>query len=114
MGYDSPLPHKDVLHVWESAEIAFQSLLPNHRTDPHAEEHQLKFVGGLLRWRISLQPDIWLVYRRPSGNFNRFTGKEITVSEYWVNNDYQRPPKVKGFSVNELKNRFHSEHHYER
>ena len=88
VGHQSVTPHADVLHIWESAEIAYPSQLPNHRTNEQAWEFQLKFVGGLVRWRISVLPDMWLVYRRESGKYNKTTGKEIRISEYWINNDF--------------------------
>jgi hypothetical protein len=111
VGHSSLAPHKDVQHVWDSAEIAFPCQLTLNRIDELALEHQKKFIGGLVRWRISLLKDIWLVYRQPSGEFNRFTGKEITISQYWINNDfvYTPPPKRSGFTMGDLKNRFQQE-----
>lgn len=108
LGYGSDVPHRLVNHVWESADLVFPSHLPGNRTDQHAEELQLKFCGGLLRWRISLQSDIWLVYRRDTGKYNQFTGKEIKVSEYWVDNNFvfTPPPKKRGFTINELQSQW--------
>lgn len=110
VGHASLTPHADVNHIWESAEIAYPSQLPNHRIDEHAVEMQLKFMGGMVRWRISLRPETWLAYRRESGKYNQHTGKEIRVSEYWVDNAYVfRPtPKTKGFNMDELKEKFMS------
>ena len=101
VGHKSVAPHTDVGHLWASAELAYPSLLANGRVDEHAAELHLKFMGGLVRWRISLRPETWLAYRRDSGTFNKFTGKEIKISEYWVNQAYQFEKK-KGFSVDEL------------
>ena len=87
-GHSSKAPHVDVQHVWDSAEMAFPTKMTLNRYNENAGENQLKFIGGLVRWRISLLDDTWLVYRQPSGTFNKFTGKEITISEYWINDDY--------------------------
>jgi len=97
---------KDQRHVWDSADLAFPCHLDGNRIDEHAAETQLKFVGGMMRWRISLRDETWLVYRRPSGTYNKLTGKEITVSEYWVCENYERPAKKCGFSTHELTKRF--------
>lgn len=93
-GHSSSAPHKDVQHIWDSAEISFPSTLTLNRIDEVAAEAQLKFIGGLVRWRISLRDETWLVYRQPSGKYNRNTGKEITISEYWINDNFVfSPPK---------------------
>lgn len=104
-GHSSTAPHKDVQHIWDSAEMVYPCQMTLNRTNQVAAETQLKFIGGLVRWRISLLDDIWLAYRRPSGKFNQHTGKEITISEYWINNDfiYIPKPKKRGFTVDELK-----------
>lgn len=106
VGHHSLTPHAEVNHIWESAEIAYPSLLPNGRNDALAGEYQLKFVGGLVRWRISVLADIWLVYRRESGKYNQFTGKEIRVSEYWVNNDYECRSRFKSHNLMDLVHKF--------
>jgi hypothetical protein len=108
VGHSTKTPHVDVQHVWDSAELAYPCRLLLNRIDEVAGEMQLKFVGGLVRWRISMLPDTWLVYRQPTDRFNTFTGKEITVSEYWINNDFvfQTPPKRKNFSMMDLKSKF--------
>jgi hypothetical protein len=94
VGHHSVTPTADTNHIWDSAEIAYplKHLNPGSNAAALAGELQLKFVGGLVRWRISVLPDVWLVYRRESGSTNRFTGKEILVSEYWVNNNYPMVP----------------------
>lgn len=98
VGHTSAVPHADVNHVWETAEMVYPSQLPNKRIDLHAAEMQLKFIGGLVRWRISLLPDTWLVYRRDSDKYNQFTGKLIRVSEYWIDDSFvprMAPPRPK-------------------
>lgn len=107
-GHQSVAPHKDVQHIWDSAEMVFPCRMTLNRIDEAAAEAQLKMVGGLVRWRISLLDDTWLVYRRPSGKYNKFTGKEITISEYWINNNfiYTPPAKKRGFGVNDLRDKW--------
>ena len=96
VGHKSCVPHVDVNHVWFTAEMAYPTnLLKSGRALDQANELQLKFVGGLVRWRISLQDDIWLVYREPSGTYNKYTGNEITISKYWIDNDYVFPVEKK-------------------
>lgn len=62
-------------------------------------------IGGLLRWRISLRPDIWLVWRNESDERDPVTGKLITVSEYWIDNNFvppQTPKKKNGLDLSGL------------
>lgn len=80
---------KDYNHIWDTAEISYPTVGLTGRQLDLVSEYQLRFVGGLLRWRISLQPDTWLVYRRDSGTYNKYTGEEIKISEYWINNDFE-------------------------
>jgi hypothetical protein len=96
VGHSSALPHVDVEHVWKTAELAYPTHLLTGRSYDYAAELQLKLIGGLVRWRISLRPEQhWLVYRRPAGTFNKYTGKEITISEYWICTDYIPVTKIK-------------------
>ena len=71
-------PHAHREYLWSCALKVFPG------DDELANELRLKFLGGLMRWRVSLRGEQWLVYRRKTGNFNHHTGKEIRVSEYWV------------------------------
>lgn len=57
------------------------------------DKNCLKAVGGLLRWRISVREETWLVYRRDTDECDPVTGKVITVSEYWVNDEFVPPGK---------------------
>jgi hypothetical protein len=79
---------KDYNHIWDTAEIAYPTTGTTGRQRDLLGEYQLRFVGGLLRWRVALQDDTWLVYRRDSGTFNKYTGEEIKISEYWINNNF--------------------------
>lgn len=108
VGHRSITPTVDTNHIWESSEIAYPSIKRGGHIDEHAGELQLKFVGGLVRWRISILPDMWLAYRRESGKYNKFTGKEIRVSEYWVNNDYVPPMRHIKHTVDDLMRKFNT------
>lgn len=83
-GHGSTQPLKHVEHLWANVE---KVVGPGKLT--------LKAVGGLLRWRISLRSDTWLGYRRDSDQLDPSTGKLITISEYWINNDYIPPGHAK-------------------
>jgi hypothetical protein len=105
VGHQSILPHVSVNHIWEDAEIVFSTHLLKGRALDQAGELQLKFVGGLVRMCIAERNETWLVYRRPSGMYNKYTGKEITISEYWVNDNYVFEGKQK-HTVSDLAQKF--------
>jgi len=44
----------------------------------------LKTVGALLRWRMSIREEDWLVYRRETDGEDEDTGDTIRISEYWI------------------------------
>lgn len=46
----------------------------------------LKTVGALLRWRMALRDEEWLVFRRDTEGFDEDTGDTIRISEYWIRN----------------------------
>jgi hypothetical protein len=76
-GHSSPLPKRDVDHLWE------------HIISAVGDDKECKqAVGGLLRWRISLRGETWLVFRKDSGEIDPVTGKQITISEYWINENF--------------------------
>jgi hypothetical protein len=111
VGHQAATPHRDVEHIWTSAEMVFPTHLLTGRALDHANELQLKFVGGLVRFRISLRDETWLVFRRESGMYNKYTGKEITISEYWINEAFVMPEKQKAtsFAISDLQRKFNSE-----
>lgn len=86
-GYGTVRPHKHIEHLWKNIESIVGP-----------EVLALKAVGGLLRWRISLRPEKWLVYRRDSEQRDEL-GKLITISEYWINENFQ---KLQGRSIDDL------------
>lgn len=76
-GHNSPLPHKDVEHLWSNTVAAVGD-----------GKECLQAIGGLLRWRMSLRKELWLVYRQETGNIDPDTGKKITASEYWIDENF--------------------------
>lgn len=81
IGHGSTGPKKHIDHVWENVSSAFGG---NGRST-------LIGVGSLVRWRISLRPETWLVYRRESDIFDEISQKLVTISEYWINEDFIPP-----------------------
>lgn len=81
-GHDSELPF--VQELWDLVISAVGD-----------DKECLQAVGALLRMEIARLPDTWLVYRRDSDEYDPATGKLITISEYWVNNDFVFVPPTK-------------------
>jgi hypothetical protein len=79
-GHGSLQPKRHVDHLWDNVIKAVGD-----------DKNCLMAVGGLLRWRISVRKETWLVYRRETGDVDPISGKNITVSEYWINQSYVPP-----------------------
>jgi hypothetical protein len=69
----------------------------------------VKCVGGLLRWRIALDPDdsgdIWLLWKKLTDDDDPITGRKISISEYFIKNDYvfaKPSPKKRGLDLSKL------------
>ena len=75
-------PKRDVDHLWDAVVSAVGD-----------DKECLIAVGALLRAVIAERAEIWLVYRRETGDVDPFTGKKITVSEYWIDENYVYKPK---------------------
>lgn len=87
-GHGSMQPAKHIDHLWDKL------------TQIVGPELNRLAVGSLLRWQISLiEEDTWLVYTVRTGEKDPSTGKEITRSEYWINNAYKTVSKT---SLNKL------------
>lgn len=93
LGRGSLGPKKHIDHLWDKV----ISVVGEDRLS-------LMAVGGLLRWRISLRQEMWLVYRRDSDEQDKETGKLITVSEYWINPKYVPEKKPKQTIVQSIEN----------
>ncbi|MBD3404686.1 MAG: hypothetical protein GF411_00965 [Candidatus Lokiarchaeota archaeon] len=72
-GHQSMQPKKRVDHLWSSVA----------RITGYTKE-LLMAVGSLLRWRIALRDEMWLLYRRDTDLTDPDTNKVVTVSEYWI------------------------------
>jgi hypothetical protein len=96
-GHGSEGPKKWIEHLWEKV---IDVVGPDRLC--------LIAVGSLLRWRISLRSETWLVYRRESGSKDPMTGKPVLISEYWINEDYvfKGKKKKKGLDVSGLEEKF--------
>jgi hypothetical protein len=84
--------------TWTKAGALFghHSMEPKHRVDHLWEKviaivgegkECLKTVGALLRWRMSIREEDWLVYRRETEGEDEDTGEVIRISEYWIRTD---------------------------
>ena len=80
---------KDYMHIWASAEMVFRTVGLSGRQLEQSEEMHRKLVGGLVRYRMTIREENWLVFREESGLFNKYTGEEIRVSKYWVNENFK-------------------------
>lgn len=85
-GHGSMQPKANVDHVWDNVIAAVGD-----------DKQCLRAVGGLLRWRISLRDETWLVYRRKdvNGRLDPDTGKVISISEYWIDENYKQARQIK-------------------
>lgn len=103
VGHHSSEPTKDINHLWNSMDKIFlggrdySALKQSEKED--LGELCLKAMGSLLRWRISMLQDKWLLYKQETDRVNRH-GKDIYVSEYWINNDFD--PKPKAATIDDL------------
>lgn len=50
-------------------------------------------VGALLRWRISLDSNTWLLWTEYTDELDDKTGKRIQISHYWIDNSF-KPKKI--------------------
>lgn len=83
VGYQSMGPKKLVDHVWNSVE----AVLGDGRPCIFA-------VGQLIKWRVSVRPETWLVFSRDTRKTDPITGEDISAAEYWVNDQFQLKRKA--------------------
>jgi len=76
-GRNTERPLRDVDYVWEKVIGAVGN-----------DKNCLITMGSLFRWRISLRPETWLVYRQDSENIDPTTGRAILISTYWIDETY--------------------------
>lgn len=107
-GHSSARPLRDVEYVWEKVIGAVGD-----------DKNCLIAMGALFRWRISLRPETWLVFRQDSEDVDPTTGRKILISTYWIDNSYvfkgiikkskeelMSPASLKDFSL--LADKFHT------
>lgn len=82
IGFMSARPKRDVDRAWE----AVKKIMGDKGRPPVFTQ------GGLMKWRVSLRPETWLLYRRDTGEVDPIDGKPIRVAEYWIDETFT-PPK---------------------
>jgi hypothetical protein len=78
-GEGSTMPHADLQWAWDLG------------TKLWGEDHAQIGLGGALRWRISVRPETWLMYVDRTGEIDPVSQKEITISSYWIDDNYTHP-----------------------
>jgi hypothetical protein len=107
VGDRASMPHASHHHLWDAVHALFPSA-----TDPVAVKAQRITVGSLIKWRIALRPEGWLVHYRETDKTDIVSGETISTSEYWI-----KPAEVvlaapptqrskRGVTVDDLKNRW--------
>lgn len=76
-------PSRHVDHLWDSVISAVGD-----------DKECLQAIGALLRAVVAERPETWLVYRQETGDLDPITGKKITISSYWIDENYV-PPETK-------------------
>lgn len=74
VGYSSQEPTASTNHLWKKAW-------------EHANEDKRTcnmFVGGLIRWRISLRSEHWISFPQITDKIDPHTGKYIKSATYWI------------------------------
>lgn len=109
VGDRADMSHASHHHLWE----AVFKLFPQE-TDPVAIKHRRITVGALIKWRVALRPEDWLVYPRETAKTDIVSGDTIYANEYWIKPDEvvvtapPKPSKSKSSrtTVDDLKSRF--------
>lgn len=99
-GYKSKRPMCDVDHLWTKI-ISIVGVGAECR----------KAVGGMLRWRVAERGETyWLLYVQDRETYDPITGELITISEYWINEEFIPPQKPikKKTTLQELASKFSS------
>lgn len=81
LGQGSNIPHDSHTHFWD----VIGKLFGESRLSKIA-------AGSFLRWRIAdlamETEDTWLLYQRESDTKDPITGRNIKISEYWIDNTF--------------------------
>lgn len=79
VGARATVPHGAHEHLWEAAYKMFPG-----DSDPVAVKARRITVGSLIKWRIALRPERWLVHYRETDKTDIVSGELIHASEYWI------------------------------
>lgn len=79
VGDRANVPHASHRHLWESVQKLFPS-----ETDPVQVKHRRITVGSLIKWRVALRPEDWLVHYRETNKTDIVSGDLIKASEFWI------------------------------
>jgi len=79
VGDRARLPHASHRHLWD----AVLKLFPGD-SDPVAVKHRRITVGSLIKWRVALRPEDWLVHYQETKKTDIVSGDLISVSEFWI------------------------------
>ena len=108
VGDQAGMPHASHQHLWD----AVFELFPDE-TDPVALKNRRITVGGLIKWRVALRPEDWLVHYRETTKKDIVSGDTIYASEYWikaegvvVTSTRPTPPKPNRTTLDDLLNKF--------
>ena len=97
-GFKSKEPLVHINHLWENIIKIVGD-----------DKECLYAVGALLKWRISLRTEDWVVYKQDQGSIDPVTGKEIAVAEYWIptKKGLQKATGY-GYTIQDLANKFNN------
>lgn len=108
VGDQAGMPHASHQHLWE----AVFELFPDE-TDPVALKNRRITVGGLIKWRVALRPEDWLVHYRETTKKDIVSGDTIYASEYWIKSEgvvvtstRPTPSKPNRTTLDDLLNKF--------
>jgi hypothetical protein len=76
-GPGSVVPARYVNHLWDNV----VSVVGDGK-------ECLLAIGSMLRWRVSVRKEKWLVYKQVTEDLDPDTGKKISVSHYWIDEDF--------------------------
>ena len=79
-GYGAEQNTRDNVYIWETLSKVFG--------DDYDGKHIKIALGSILQWRLALREDNWVQWIDNTGAIDSFTDKEITVSNYWIDNDF--------------------------
>lgn len=91
-GKTSNRPLHDVDRLWSRVEGAVGE-----------GKNTLRTMGNLMRWRIAVREETWLVYRQETEEIDPDTGKKISISCYWIDESYEGQDGIRPRTKKEMK-----------